>query len=283
MTNAAERIRALVSGFPGDRGRLRELLMLQAYVDGSGTGDQNLLVIAGFIATSETWAEFSTEWQNKLNCAQIPYFKMVEMRNNIDVAGWFYRTLEEFDIKSSIAVVVNTRELQDVEKNIKYPPYVTKPNAATNPYYWGVRYIVGGLARYQYAIHITEPIDFIFDNEFEKEKIISSWELLKSYACGDISKLMGDTPIYRNDKNTMPLQAADLYAWWVLKWARENVTRWAEELPFPWTKKKPIQSLSMTFGRKSFLHDISKYLETLAKTHEELDYARSLMPEEWRE
>lgn len=72
MTNAAERICALMSGFPGDtRGRLRELLMLQAYVDGSGTGDQNLYVIAGFIATSETWVEFSKEWQKRLDLSLI--------------------------------------------------------------------------------------------------------------------------------------------------------------------------------------------------------------------
>lgn len=43
---AAAQLRALVSGFPGDRGRLRELLMLQAYVDASGKGDPRLLVIA---------------------------------------------------------------------------------------------------------------------------------------------------------------------------------------------------------------------------------------------
>jgi hypothetical protein len=31
--------------------------MLQAYVDGSGTGDPNELILAGYVATAETWGE----------------------------------------------------------------------------------------------------------------------------------------------------------------------------------------------------------------------------------
>lgn len=257
----------------------RGLLMLQAYVDGSGTGDPNLLVIAGFIATSETWAEFSKEWQRRLDCAGLPYFKMVEMRNRPEVAGWFYRVLEDFDIKSSIACIVKTDELKDVERCIKYPPYITNPNYATNPYYWAVKYIIGGLAQYQCKMHIFEPVNFIFDNEAEKEKILSSWEIIKSAAQDDIRNLFGDTPIYRDDKTTIPLQVADLYAWWVLKWERERVEGWANEFPFPWTKKKSIQSIAMSFGRNSFLYDISKALEGLARTPEELAYAKALMPD----
>lgn len=81
----------------------------------------------------------------------------------------------------------------------------------------------------------------------------------------------------------MPLQVADLYAWWVLKWVREKVENWSIDLPFPWEKRKNIQSLAAYFGKRSFLFDISKFLEELARTSAELEYAKSLMPEEWQE
>ena len=64
---AAKRIRALVSGLPGERARNRQLLMLQAYCDASGTGDPDALALAGYIADSDTWERFSVAWQTKLD------------------------------------------------------------------------------------------------------------------------------------------------------------------------------------------------------------------------
>jgi hypothetical protein len=85
--------------------------MLQAYVDASGKGDPRFLVIAGYIATSDTWAEFSIEWKCRLDHAGLPYFKMNQMCRDPVLAGWFYRVIEEFDIKAAIACVINTEEL----------------------------------------------------------------------------------------------------------------------------------------------------------------------------
>jgi len=58
------------------------MLMLQeyqAYVDGSGTGSPDLLVLAGFIAPAKAWEAFSFAWQEKLNEAGMHRFKMHEM------------------------------------------------------------------------------------------------------------------------------------------------------------------------------------------------------------
>lgn len=280
MSAAAERIRALVSGFPGERAKARVLLMLQAYVDGSGTGDSRFLVIAGHVATSEDWAKFSDAWEARLKCAQLPYFKMNEMKNKPEIAGWFYRLIEEHNIPAAIACVVKTNEIREVELSVKFPDYITNPNSAINPYFWAVKYIVRILAEYQEQLGFYEPVDFVFDTESEYERVQSSWNILKGAAEPKIAKLLGDTPIYRNDKNTMPLQAADLYAWWILKWVREGVPNWQKDFPFPWEKKRNLKRLSAMFGRNSALFDISKMLEDRARNQEEREYAVSLMPPE---
>lgn len=256
-------------------------MVLQAYVDPSGKGDPQFLVIAGYIATEDAWANFSESWRTRLDEAGIPYFKMNEWSHQTEIAGWFYRLVEAFDIKAAMACVINTKELVEVEKSIKYPPYITNPNSADNPYYWGFKYIVGTLAQWQKRLDLLEPIDFIFDNDSEQEKIPRAWKHLKAAAAPPISQMMGEMPIYRDDKKTMPLQAADLYAWWVLKWQRENIADWAYKMPFPWEKKKNLKSLSAYFGRKSFLSDISNMLQNLARNDLELQYARSLMPPPW--
>ena len=77
MTPAVERIWALVCGFPGERATKRQLLMLKAYIDGSGTGAKDVFVMAGYIATVEQWTAFSTEWDRFLRMGPHPkqYFK----------------------------------------------------------------------------------------------------------------------------------------------------------------------------------------------------------------
>jgi hypothetical protein len=254
--------------------------VLKAYVDASGKGDPNLLVIAGYIATADTWEKFSEAWKARLDCAGMPYFKMNQLSGKPEIAAWFYRLIEEFEIKASIAIVINTAELLEVERSIKYPSYITNPNSADNPYYWGFKYIVGSLAQHQREFNMLEPIDFIFDEDSEKVKIPRAWELMKNAAREDIGSLMGDMPIFRDDQKVMPLQAADLYAWWVLKWQREGGKEWAIDMPFPWSKRRKIQSLSIYFGRLSFLYDISNTLQNLARNADELHYAKSLMPSE---
>jgi hypothetical protein len=133
----------------------------------------------------------------------------------------------------------------------------------------------------QHKLNLHEPIDFIFDEDSEKTKIPRGWELMKDAARDDIRSLMGDMPIFRDDEKTMPLQAADLYAWWAFKWQREGVKNWATDLPFPWPKNRNIARMAVYFGAKSFLYDISKMLENLARNPQELEYAKSIMPEGW--
>jgi hypothetical protein len=120
-----------------------------------------------------------------------------------------------------------------VEKSIIYPPHIINQNSYYKPYYLWFRYITGLLAGWQHKLNLLEPIDFIFDDDSEKVKIPVGWELMKSTAMPEISCMMGDTPIFRDDKKTMPLQAADLYAWWAFKWQREGIEGWAKNLPFP--------------------------------------------------
>src|SRR5271155_3017525 len=59
-----EPIQALVSGLAHKQRLSRMLAMLQVYVDESGRGQESgAYVAAGFIASVETWLEFSRDWQ----------------------------------------------------------------------------------------------------------------------------------------------------------------------------------------------------------------------------
>ena len=105
--------------------------MLQAYIDASGKGDPNFLVMAGFIGSPDAWGRFSDEWRNRLYAAGMPYFKMSAVsRKPPEIIGWFYRAIEEADIKALIGVVINTKELVEAERSIKWPANIVNERSA---------------------------------------------------------------------------------------------------------------------------------------------------------
>jgi hypothetical protein len=80
MSLAAERVWALVSGFPRGKREERQLMVLQASIDDSGNEPSSpIYYLAGFVTTHQQWANFSDEWQAALNeSPKLAYFKMSE-------------------------------------------------------------------------------------------------------------------------------------------------------------------------------------------------------------
>lgn len=88
-------------------------------------------------------------------------------------------------------------------KHLKHPNYILL---------FGV---VHSIAHHFARIGHTEPIDFIFDGQPEQvQRITESWEILRIVGDPKLRHLVANPPIFRDDKTTMPLQAADLSTWW---------------------------------------------------------------------
>jgi hypothetical protein len=217
--------------------------MLQAYVDGSGTGDPNELILAGYVATAETWREFSREWKSCLDEANLPYFKMNEMTSRPELAAYFYRVIERHEVLAALSVTIDTAALRKVVREIVPAPDI-RAEKLENPYFFAFRAMIECLAALQDKIGISEPVDFIFDDESEKVRILPIWELVKDAMRPDIRERIGSNPIFREDHKFMPLQAADLYAWWVRRWHRDG-RKDRLRVPFAWKENRQIAVLHM--------------------------------------
>jgi hypothetical protein len=78
--------------------------------------------------------------------------------------------------------------------------------------------IIFATAVFQDRHGLNEPCDFIFDEEITFSKEVIEWwpnvkKWIKMNGRSDLIKFLGSTPIFRDEKKFMPLQAADLYAW----------------------------------------------------------------------
>lgn len=82
---AAQRILALVCGYPRERRLKQPIVILQANIDDSGKGQHPVFVLAGFVASAERWTAFANDWQTCLDAnPPIAYFKMKEAADRRD-------------------------------------------------------------------------------------------------------------------------------------------------------------------------------------------------------
>jgi hypothetical protein len=93
-SHAAARVRAEVSGFPLGRLGHRLMVFCQAAIDDSGNEpNQDVFVLAGFVASAVNWIQFTLEWDRALKePPALDYFKFSEamrLRGQFDKErGW---------------------------------------------------------------------------------------------------------------------------------------------------------------------------------------------------
>src|SRR5262249_54018655 len=137
--------------------------------------------------------------------------------------AWFYRVIEKH-VTAAVSCQIDVAGLKRAIRSFQWPPMFRGADFSPleNPYYCGFKAIIDVLAQQSKALCLHGPVDFIFDEEHEKDLTLKAWSGIKYFSAPEFRDYMGDTPLYRDDRTTMPLQAADLYAWWVRKWALEK-------------------------------------------------------------
>jgi hypothetical protein len=235
--------------------------MLKAYIDGSGDGGP-VLVLAGYVATAEQWAPFADDWDAKLKEAGLSRFKMSEMVSRPEIAGWFYRSIEEH-VSAALACAVPRSPLHKVVRELGLGDVDRR---LTNPYYFSVKAIINMTAQHQKKMGFHEPIDFIFDDQSEKQVIRDAWDTyLQSPITPEVKEVTGAEPQFLKDDGMPPLQAADLFAWWMrIQWEKHG-TLCREQLPFPWPLKRDIPRLMMEFDEVQIEAEIRKIRQALVE------------------
>jgi len=246
----SQRIWALVSGLPEPKRRKRVMLMLQAYIDDSAKGSPDLFVLAGYVSTAERWAAFSDEWQRLLDYRsdhyrKLDYFKMNEMVSERDRerCAWFHKVIEKYAL-AAISYTISTKDLKRLVTRMFTD---TKTRAElSNPWHYAVSAMLWGYASNRHnvpSLPQAEPIEFIFDEATEKWLLAQAWEQFKALNPKE-APLMGPMPVFRSDLEYLPLQAADMFAWWVRHWQRNRLMgaeiyqcqySWPRESQMPWT------------------------------------------------
>ncbi|MEL6876672.1 MAG: DUF3800 domain-containing protein [Pseudomonadota bacterium] len=237
-SSGSDAIRELVVGIAPSIARKRLLIPFQAYIDDS-RDEGGTFVLAGHVATAEAWENFSREWEEALPMALLDerghYFKMSEMASldeRLERVPVFWRIIEE-NVLFSLSCKIRIDDFRKAKERIVISHEVGQKPIDTNWGMWALPYTIAFQALLDGFNHNREiideeldpeqPIDFIFDEQLhEKKALLESWDAFIGSRKPEIRHRYGKTPIFRDDRDILPLQAADLWAWWVRKWYNEG-------------------------------------------------------------
>jgi hypothetical protein len=121
--------------------------------------------------------------------------------------------------------------------------------------------MVNGIAHEQAEWGMRDPVNLIFDQESVRKFPPGAWARMKLAATEEARAFMGVEPTYKNDKTCLPLQAADLWAWWVRKWTLDGDADGIKDLKFPWmVQRRDLFRYNMRFVEQDFRDMIARML-----------------------
>lgn len=232
LSKSEDRIWAEICGrAPGTRPWKRAFMAIQAYFDDSGS-DGGVHVIAGYMATAEAWAAFSREWEQLLpltyrgNSGNFR-FKMSEMARRMDDVPSFFTTISNH-VSFSASIMMSEKDLNNAKARIwsdnteiSWRPKDDPKNLLLQLFImvfyehcWQDERIRTWIGR--------DKIDLYFDTNIGEDESLEDWDSRVKQMPEYLHQIIGDKPRPVNDEEFMPIQAADLFAWWVRRGYEEG-------------------------------------------------------------
>ena len=202
-------------------------MTLRAYIDESYR-ENGVFVMAGYVSTVEKWAEFSQEWEVNLPIHGAPNpqprrrshrFKHSEMVGSPERAQRirYFELIAHRHVLLGISCKIEIPELKAAMDRVSLAGPDFDFGFFRNPYFFTYRALMDMFhlhrSKLDLKIPASESVDFIFDERLkEKEVIQSSWENYVASRDSSTRALFGSKPLFLDDDEFLPLQAADLIA-----------------------------------------------------------------------
>jgi Protein of unknown function (DUF3800) len=209
--------------------RGRVLAMLKCYSDESGChegDDSNLFVLAGYLLEEINWEHFAEEWDAQLaRDFPIDFFHMADAEYGDGVFAGIREEFRQRKVKDLAEVIWRYRPVpvavsldkRDYDRIVRG---AVRPDC-DSPYALLLYQLMRGICEFQKrraTVHgrECEPVEFVFDRQLPEEFRVLSWyEGLCEVVPEPIRTILSNTPVFRDDRKILPLQAADMLAWHV--------------------------------------------------------------------
>ena len=231
----ADYIWGLVCGYASPHWQRKKLLMLSGYIDDSGSEPSSpTFVLAGYVLPEEVWERFSDEWAKELLRGKpISYLHMKETGINFkngQFDGW---SLDEIEKKlMSLAEVIHAHQPLALAAHTQWSEYEkfrthsSRARYIHSPYKALFHEVVRIMYQAGQRWNNRQSVDFTFDEQGDIGYEAASWYSdMKAAFPPDARPFFGSTPGFKDDLLVLPLQAADMFAWFQRRRICQPVTR----------------------------------------------------------
>lgn len=260
-------------------------MVSQAFIDDSGSeGLSHMFVLGGFVSEHVRWSAFSNDWQSALDVApSLDYFKMREamaFRGQFDRNRGWNEALrrQRLGLFSEIIVEHVQARISTSVQTLLFRQYIQalpspggRTSSSDSPYSYLVTRAIIATIHYLYNRDLEYPCDFILDEQTGFTSGLEMWwdvfrHHLKEERDGT-RRYIKNRPIWRDEKDFLPLQAADLYAWLVRRRHQDNrLLIMPSKHPFSLLERIPNIETTISIGelinlRKHLLHIGKRFRE----------------------
>lgn len=229
----------LLAGLDPIQRHWRRAMALTAYVDDSGSDPSDkTYILGGVVLPAEWWMGFSEHWRYFMDKApRLEYFKGSEVGDHDKGAFRDFTGPERmFKVEGLVSILTDLHPLA-LSVSVRWDvfhQFRLAHNLAgvfANPYlflYYNTIRMGAELGRKQ--SHPT-PIDFVFDEHNKIGSDVQGWyAYFKDHAPAEWLPLLGKKPEFADEKTCLPLQAADLFAWYGRRKIVDKLNPWQETM-----------------------------------------------------
>ena len=150
-----------------------------------------------------------------------PYFSYSEMRKSdnrrLEIPG-FYRIIEE-NVSASIFIRYNKMDLEKAKARLWVPNWEIDFGHLNNPYLFAWQAFMDMFhlrqGEFDELVPLGSKIIFVYDDRSDSKHIINAWADYVGSKSAAVQDRFPETPLFLNEKEFVPLQAADFCAGWV--------------------------------------------------------------------
>jgi hypothetical protein len=201
----------------------QRIMALSAYVDDSGSEpNAQIYVLGGVVLPTGWWEELQGDWAGVLaHSPSVPYFKASEVwDHNKGPFRDFTNEQRQQKVRALAEVICDLHPLA-LSVSVRWKDFlafkdtVVLPVWGQDPYFFlFYRLLVLAIQFGQHESHPT-PIDFTFDEQNGAWKQVKRWyEQFQLRLSLELLAFLGKEPEKADEKTCLPLQAADLFAWY---------------------------------------------------------------------
>lgn len=207
-------VRRLVSGVPSPLRQRRRFMILRAYIDDSY--DNHVFVLGGYVGTTQQFERMADEWMDALKAfGFLPELHMAEFWQRFGEKS--KERLEPFISIAERNSLYEVSAFLDMKDFQRVCDIYGMTGMDADPYYAILNLFTSGFSKAMLDGGIHEKVDLVFDRQSQKKRVLKAWDAFIETAPPAQRNFIRGEPRYEDSEEFMPLQAADMLAWWARK------------------------------------------------------------------